>query len=120
MGLHAVHLHRSQGTLKFPELDKKSEDVITLTANIVSAYVEKNVVPQASLAEIIRSVNTALTSLEAEQVATPTYTATPAVPVKKSVQKDAITCLDCGKTFKSIRRHLNTSHDLTPETYRAK
>src|SRR5919202_160618 len=44
----------------------------------------------------------------------------PAVPIRRSVQPDAITCLEDGKKFKSLKRHLRTAHDMTPQEYRAK
>lgn len=97
-----------------------NEDLIQFTTDIVSAYVRKNNVPQGNLAEIISTVHGALAAVGQAQEVAPVFAAVPAVPVKKSVQPHEITCLDCGKTFKSIRRHLDTSHSMTPEAYREK
>jgi predicted transcriptional regulator len=97
-----------------------SEDLIQFTTDIVSAYVRKNNVPQGNLAKIISAVHGALAAVVQTEEVAPVFAAVPAVPVKKSVQPHEITCLDCGKAFKSIRRHLNTSHSMTPEAYREK
>ena len=97
-----------------------TDDLLVLTTDIVSSYVSKNVVPAADLPKLIQTVHSSLSGvgLKAEEVKT--AAPEPAVPVKKSIKPDAITCLECGKGFKSLRRHLNTHHDQTPDEYRAK
>lgn len=102
------------------DLEGQNEEMITLTADIVCAYVQKNVVPQSALTDLISSVHGALAGLGHTPEAPAAFVAEPAVPVKKSVKPEAISCLECGKSFKSIRRHLNASHSLTPEEYREK
>jgi predicted transcriptional regulator len=94
-------------------------DLITRTAEIVSAYVSKNSVPAASLSALIGSVHQSLTGLvsgPAESTPQPV----PAVPVKKSVHHDYIICLEDGKKFKSLKRHLGVHYGLTPAEYRQK
>ncbi|OBQ67976.1 MucR family transcriptional regulator [Mesorhizobium erdmanii] len=93
--------------------------LIELTADIVSAYVSKNAVPVASLPELIQSVNASLSKIGAP--AEPESPAlTPAVNPKRSVFPDYIICLEDGKKFKSLKRHLDVHYGLTPDEYRAK
>jgi len=97
-----------------------SPNYIELSADIVSAYVSNNSVPAADLPSLLHSVYAALTKATPGQVQEPQVELTPAVPVKKSVTPDAIICLEDGKKFKSLKRHLRTAYDMTPEQYRAK
>jgi predicted transcriptional regulator len=94
---------------------------IALAADIVSAFVSNNSVPVSELPVLIGSVHEALNRVASgstqQAVEEPK---TPAVPIKKSVQPDYIVCLDDGKRFKSLKRHLRTTYNLTPEQYRAK
>src|SRR3954470_18919110 len=98
-----------------------SPNYIELAADIVSAFVSKNSVPAAELPALIGSVHQALTKVAhgtpAQAVEEPKA---PAVSVKKSVQPNYIVCLEDGKRFKSLKRHLRTVYDLTPDQYRAK
>ncbi len=96
--------------------------VIDLTATIVGAYVGSNSVPVGELPKLIASVHAALASIRsggavAEPAPEPTR---PAVSVKKSVTNDYIICLEDGKKFKSLKRHLGTHYNMTPEEYREK
>lgn len=96
-----------------------SANFTELTAEIVAAYVANNPVPAASLAGLITTVHTAVSGLS--QPAAPASAAlTPAVNPKRSVQPDYIVCLEDGKRFKSLKRHLMTRYGLTPEEYRTK
>jgi predicted transcriptional regulator len=97
-----------------------SPNYIELSAEIVSAYVSNNSVPAADLPLLLNSVYTALTKTAQGQQEEPKPELVPAVPVKKSVTPDAIICLEDGKKFKSLKRHLRTTYDMTPEQYRAK
>lgn len=90
-----------------------------LTAEVVSAYVSNNPLPAASLPDLIASVHTSLTGL-IKPAALPAEPLVPAVNPKRSVFPDYIICLEDGKKFKSLRRHLNTDFGLTPDQYRAK
>ena len=93
---------------------------IELCADIVSAYVSNNSVPAADLPVLLNSVYAALTKTAQGQQEEAKAELVPAVSVRKSVTPDAIICLDDGKSFKSLKRHLRTTYDMTPEQYRAK
>ena len=94
---------------------------IELAADIVSAFVSNNSVPVTELPALIGSVHAALNQVASGSTQQPAEeTKAPAVPIKKSVQPDYIVCLDDGKRFKSLRRHLRTTYNLTPDQYRAK
>ena len=93
---------------------------IELTTDIVSAYVANNSLPLADLPGLIRSVHTALHQVAAGTVEIPTEAPKPAVSVRKSLTHDYIVCLEDGKRFKSLKRHLRTQYDMTPEAYREK
>jgi len=101
-------------------VEKGAEVDVELTAHIVSAYVAKNAVQLSDLANLISSVHQALVNLSHEGGSAEAVPLVPAVPVKKSVHKDFIICLEDGKKFKSLKRHLSTHYNLTPEQYRAK
>ena len=93
-----------------------------LTAEIVSAYVSKNVIPALELPTVIASVYNALARVSdgaAQQDAEPQIL-TPAVSIKKSITPEHIICLEDGKKFKSLKRHLSASFNLTPDEYRAR
>ncbi|GLK56825.1 putative transcriptional regulator [Methylopila capsulata] len=95
-------------------------DFVSLAADVVSAYVGNNSVPSADLPALIQSVHAALTATAKGKVEEPVVELKPAVPVKKSVSPDYIICLEDGKQFKSLKRHLRTKYDMSPEDYRAK
>jgi predicted transcriptional regulator len=97
-----------------------SPNYIELSAEIVSAYVSKNSVPAAELPSLLNSVYTALTKTAQGPKDEPKAELVPAVSVRKSVTPDAIICLEDGKSFKSLKRHLRTTYNMTPEQYRAK
>ncbi|TGT73267.1 transcriptional regulator [bacterium M00.F.Ca.ET.159.01.1.1] len=93
--------------------------LIELTADIVSAYVRNNPVPVASLPDLITSVNSSLSKIvQAAEPETPALV--PAVNPKRSVFPDYIVCIEDGKKFKSLKRHLNVHYGLTPDEYREK
>ena len=93
---------------------------IQLTANIVSAYVSNNTVSSAEIPNLIAQVCSALMRISSGQVATPAEPLKPAVAVKRSVTPEHIVCLEDGKKFKSLKRHLRTQYGITPEQYREK
>ena len=93
---------------------------IELTADIVSAYVGNNPLPASGLPDLIASVSASVRKLAGEGVVKEAVTQTPAVNPKRSVFPDYIICLEDGKKFKSLKRHLRTVYDMTPEQYRAK
>ena len=95
--------------------------LVELTAEIVSAYVGNHVVPAADLSGLISDVFSALSNTSAPAPATAVVEKPkPAISVRRSVQDDQITCLECGGSFKSLKRHLMTHHNLSPEAYREK
>ena len=94
--------------------------LLKLTAAVVVATVENNRIPNNDLASLVSSVYHALAKLPAPTAAETVEAPVPAVSVRSSVKPDSITCLECGAVQKALRRHLGTSHDLTPEQYRAK
>jgi|SRR5208337_1023055 len=97
-----------------------SSTFIELTASIVSAYVSNNSVPAAELPALIGQVHTALTRVSSGHGESLGEGPRPAIPVKKSITSDYIICLEDGKKFKSLKRHLRTRYKLTPEQYREK
>lgn len=94
-------------------------DHIDTTAAVVAAYVGHNTVAATDLPGLIAAVHRALVNLGAPAAA-PAEELKPAVPVKKSVQPEFIVCLEDGKRFKSLKRHLRTAYGMTPDDYRAK
>jgi len=97
-----------------------AQSYIGLAADIVSAYVSNNSLPTSELPALLNAVHTALASTAKGQTQEPPPALVPAVPIKKSITPDYLVCLDDGKKFKSLKRHLRTTYDLTPEQYRAK
>jgi predicted transcriptional regulator len=116
-------------------------DYVALTADIVAAYVSNNPVPAAELAGLIGNIHGALiqvgtgragrnlrqprrSRVAPGRAAAPQPVAQealqPAVPIKKSIQPDYLVCLEDGRTFKSLKRHLRAKYNLSPEQYRAK
>src|SRR3954463_5109635 len=97
-------------------------NTIELAAEIVSAFVSNNPVPAAQLPALIGNIHDALTKVASGAAQPPAAEEpkAPAVSVRKSVQPDYIVCLEDGKRFKSLKRHLRTVYDMTPEQYRAK
>jgi len=93
---------------------------IQLTANIVSAYVSNNTVPSAEIPNLIGQIHSALLRVSGGQAPTPAEPLKPAVPLKRSITSDYLVCLEDGKTFKSLKRHLRTQYGMTPEQYREK
>jgi predicted transcriptional regulator len=95
-----------------------SASYIELAADIVSAYVSNNSVPSADLPSLISDVHLALVKVAGGGAEAPAEAPKPAVPVKKSITPDYIVCLEDGKKFKSLKRHLRTQYNMTPEQYR--
>ena len=97
-----------------------SSTFIELTASIVSAYVSNNSVAAADLPALIAQVHSALTRVSDGHRESQVDGIKPAIPIKKSITSDYIICLEDGKKFKSLKRHLRTQYKLTPEQYREK
>ncbi|HEX4743007.1 MAG TPA: MucR family transcriptional regulator [Caulobacteraceae bacterium] len=100
-------------------MDDKAE-IIEMTAEIVAAYVENNTVPSAELPGLIQSVHRALTGVTAGPETVEAPPKEPAVPVRRSITPDHLVCLEDGRKFKSLKRHLRTKYNMSPEEYRTK
>src|SRR6516165_5931380 len=93
---------------------------IALTADIGSAYVSNNTVPANDIPNLINQVHLALLRVSGGQNETQPEPLKPAISVKKSITPEYIVCLEDGKKFKSLKRHLRTQYNMTPEQYREK
>jgi len=100
-------------------MDDKSE-VIEMTADIVAAYVGANSVAAADLPSLIQSVHRALTGISTGAETAEAAPKEPAVPIRRSITPDYLVCLEDGRKFKSLKRHLRTKYNMSPEEYRAK
>ena len=94
-------------------------NLLALTADIVAAYVSRNMTQTNDLPALIISVNQSLKTVEEPQTGTADEL-TPAVPIKKSITPDFMICLEDGKRLKMLKRHLRTSYQMTPDEYRTK
>lgn len=100
--------------------DAVKSGFIDLTASIVSAYVGNNSTPASELPALIAQVHAALARVSGGQAEPALLKPKPAVPVKKSLTAEYIVCLEDGKKFKSLKRHLRTQYNMSPEQYRDK
>jgi predicted transcriptional regulator len=101
-------------------ISEEQNGLIELTADVVSAYVSNNSVSATELPGLIGEVYNALNRVGSAPAAPPAEPLKPAVNPKKSITPDYIICLEDGKKFKSLKRHLSTMYNLTPEQYREK
>jgi len=125
-----AYLKSPQRKTPMPDLQTETLDgdtqaeILGLATEIVAAYASRNQMAQGDLPDLIQSVHATLTGLASgapEAAEDPVEERpAPAVSIKASVKKDAITCLDCGKAFKTLKRHLSTEHDLSPADYKAR
>ena len=99
---------------------RPSSYLIEMVSDIVSAYVAHNPVPVADLPKLIEKVHSVLTEIETSGGAEEKPDLKPPVPVRRSVTDDHIVCLEDGKKFKSLKRHLRTRYDMSPDEYREK
>ncbi len=93
---------------------------IALTAEIVSAYVSNNSVAAGDIPGLISEIHAALSRVSNGAAGSAPDLPKPAVSLKRSVTPEYIVCLEDGKKFKSLRRHLRTQYNMTPEQYREK
>ena len=100
-------------------MDEQSE-LIEVTASLVAAYVGGNTIATTDIPGLIRSVHKSLANLGGRAEASTEASKEPAVPVKRSITPDYLICLEDGRKFKSLKRHLRTKYDLSPEQYRAR
>lgn len=95
------------------------QDLITLTADIVSAHVSNNSVSVDDVATLVQKVHAALTELGADTTVEPVAEKKdPVVSIRASVKPNSITCLICAKKHKTLKRHIASAHDMTPAQYR--
>jgi predicted transcriptional regulator len=97
-----------------------NSNFIELTAEIVSAFVSNNSVAAGDIPGLINQVHSALLRVSSGGKEQPAEPLKPAVSVKKSITADHLVCLEDGKKFKSLKRHLRTQYSMTPEQYREK
>ena len=102
------------------EQNPEKNELVELTADIVSAYVSNNTVPASDIPNLINQVHLALLRVSGGQNETQPEPLKPAISVKKSITPEYIVCLEDGKKFKSLKRHLRTQYNMTPEQYREK
>ena len=92
-----------------------------MAADIVAAYVSHNTLSPADLPKLLTDTHNQLIALvRATEQPLPVSPPVPAVAINRSVKEAAITCLDCGRAFKSLKRHIQSEHDINPTEYRAK
>src|ERR1044071_5936161 len=96
------------------------EDLLRMTADVVSAYVSNNTLATGQLGDVIQAVYNSLRGLEARVGKRPPEPLKPAVPIRKSITPDYLVCLEDGKKLKMLKRHLRSTYGLTPDEYRSK
>ena len=102
------------------EIDAEGpSELVELTCAVVSAFVTKNTVSASDLPKLIADVHKAFAGLGAPEAPVELEAAKPAVAIRKSITPDFLICLDCGKRFKSLKRHLSQI-GLSPDEYRSK
>ena len=101
------------------EPQRDPRELLELTTEIVSAHVSNNTVAVVDLPELIQQIYRTLSTVGANGTAAPERPQ-PAVPIRKSITPDFLICLEDGRKFKSLKRHLRTKYDMSPEEYRAK
>ena len=103
------------------EIPEQNEEVyLELTSEVISSYVANNPVSTNELPSLIAEVYAAFKKVDSRTASEPAVKSKPAVPVKKSMTDDYIICLEDGKKFKSLKRHLRSHYDMSPEEYREK
>ncbi len=100
--------------------DVPDNALLRMTADIVSAYVSKNVLPAQQIPEVINTVYSSLTGLNTQPRETPAEPLKPAVPIRKSVTPEYIVCLEDGKKLKMLKRHLRSTYNMSPDEYRVR
>jgi predicted transcriptional regulator len=97
-----------------------AEDILRMTAEVVSAYLSNNILPAGQISEVIQAVHGSLNALSTGKLDGSSEPPKPAVPIKKSVSPDYIICLEDGKKLKMLKRHLRSTYNMTPDEYRVK
>ncbi|MFN3352553.1 MAG: MucR family transcriptional regulator [Brevundimonas sp.] len=99
---------------------EQKPELLEMTADIVSAYVSNNSVEAAALPQLIQNIHNVLSQVSHGPVEPEPAPQEPAVSIRKSITPDYLICLEDGRKFKSLKRHLRTKYDMSPEEYRAK
>jgi predicted transcriptional regulator len=99
---------------------EENANLLEMTADMFSAYVSNNTVSPDAVAALIGSIHATMTQLSTGAVEPEPENKEPAVPIRKSITADYLICLEDGRKFKSLKRHLRTKYDMSPEDYRAK
>jgi predicted transcriptional regulator len=111
----------SRENMAEPAAPKMADDeLLRMTAEVVSAYVSNNTLATAQLADVISSVYSSLRLLDGQAAEPPAEPLKPAVPIRKSITPEFLICLEDGKKLKMLKRHLRSTYNLTPDEYRAK
>ncbi len=97
-----------------------NQGVFAATSEVMSAYVSNNPVSTTELPNLIREVYSAFSNVSQTGKSIPARNTKPAVPISKSIHDEYLICLEDGKKFKSLKRHLRSHYDLSPEEYRQK
>jgi len=98
--------------------NNQDDPLVQMTTAITEAYVANNTLPPDQVSNLIRDVHNSLRKVASSETDGGPTDKQPAVPIKQSVGKDHVICLECGKKHKTLKRHLNTAHNLTPSAYR--
>ncbi|WP_441771202.1 MucR family transcriptional regulator [Labrys sp. KB_33_2] len=115
---NAAFVKRNSGIIS--DMQEAHNNLIDITVDIVAAYVANNSIPTDGLPSFISMVHDSLSKLREQPVVEEATPLRPAVPVRKSVTPDFIVCLEDGQKFKSLRRHLRSKYNMSPEEYRSK
>lgn len=100
--------------------DVADNALLRMTADIVSAYVSKNVLPAQQISDVINTVFSSLSGLNAAPREVSSEPLKPAVPIRKSVTPEYIVCLEDGKKLKMLKRHLRSTYNMSPDEYRSR
>ena len=101
-------------------MSDNNSDFLALASDVIAAYVSNNSVSRSDLPALIERVYSAISECASGASSPAKVELVPAISIKKSIAPDFIVCLEDGKKFKSLKRHLRTSYGMTPEDYRAK
>jgi predicted transcriptional regulator len=99
---------------------EENANLLEMTADMFSAYVSNNTVSPDGVAALIGTIHSTMTQLSTGAVEPEPENKEPAVPIRKSITPDYLICLEDGRKFKSLKRHLRTKYDMSPEEYRSK
>lgn len=97
----------------------REAEILDRTATIVAAHVRNNAIATDEVPRLVREVHNTLVQVESGEAASP-EAQNPAVPIKKSVTPNYLVCLEDGRKFKTLKRHLKKAYNMTPQEYREK